>query len=70
MNHMLIIWKHVEICVISILCDGPHHLTEPDPKAKPEDAVLTLFFFLIISNNPNTITFPNTFQILNENIYT
>ena len=27
------------------------------------------FFFLIISNNPNTITFLNTFQILNENIY-
>ena len=51
-------------------CDGPRHRTHPDLEIEhgPGDAVLTLlpFFFQIISNNPNTINFLNTFQILNE----
>ena len=52
-------------------CDSPRYHTLPNPKAEPgpRDAVLTSFF-LIISNYPNTITFPNTIQILNENKYT
>ena len=56
--------------------DSSCRRTQPDLEAEPgpgpKDTVFTpcFFFFLIISNNLNTISFPNTFQILNENIYT
>ena len=43
-----------------------------DPTRRPnlDPGMRFSLFFLIVSNNPNTITFLNTFQILDENIYT
>ena len=50
------------------------HVSVPDPTWRPNSDPGTwssyIYIYRIISNYPNTITFPNTIQILNENIYT